>query len=135
MGMPRAPPSWTSRALGRVPMVVPLTPLNAKPSEILTYDEECQVVKILETYPRDFPGQDLEKFNRLHLRYEHNTDECQAWRKEIEALIQSGQLGNFIDWNRMHLGNVWRKETTDGSGNPTPSKYKPKKTSIRVSAR
>nr|GMD04193.1 uncharacterized protein LOC109183154 [Ipomoea batatas] len=56
LGMPRALPPWASRPPPRVATTVPLTPLNARPSEILAYVEECQVVKIPESHPRNFQG-------------------------------------------------------------------------------
>nr|GMD97770.1 uncharacterized protein LOC109183154 [Ipomoea batatas] len=66
----------------------------------------------------------------IHCRYGHNTGECQAWRKEIEALIQSGQLGSFIDWNRMHQRNVWKREVAECHNHPTPPKDKSAKETV-----
>nr|GMD37708.1 uncharacterized protein LOC109183154 [Ipomoea batatas] len=35
-----------------------------------------------------------------------------------------GQLGNFIDWNRMHHGNVWKKESVEQPHYPAPPRDK-----------
>nr|GMC91832.1 zinc finger BED domain-containing protein RICESLEEPER 2-like [Ipomoea batatas] len=72
-----------------------LTPLRARPNEILAYAEECQLVKPTDQGYVAVPDQG--KYYRYHRRYGHSTDECQAWRKDIEALVQSGQQGNYID--------------------------------------
>ncbi|XP_031116702.1 uncharacterized protein LOC116020364 [Ipomoea triloba] len=101
------PPPWASRLPAKVPFVAPFTPLKARPSEILAYAEECQLVKPTDQGYVVVPDQG--KYFRYHRWYGHSTNECQAWRKEIETLIQSGQLGNYIDWNRMHHKNVWKR--------------------------
>nr|GMC99802.1 Transposon Ty3-G Gag-Pol polyprotein [Ipomoea batatas] len=49
----------------------------------------------------DPSGADMSKYCKYHRCHGHNTNDCQAWRKEIERLIQAGKLGNFIDWDRM----------------------------------
>nr|GLL39540.1 uncharacterized protein LOC109183154 [Ipomoea trifida] len=103
----RSPKGAAPRLPAKSPITTPLTSLKARPSEILVYAEECQLVKPANQGYIVVPDQ--EKYCRYHRRYGHSTDECQAWRKEIEALLQPGQLGNYIDWNRMHYGNVWRR--------------------------
>nr|GMD40991.1 uncharacterized protein LOC109171091 [Ipomoea batatas] len=89
-----APPS------GRAPHLVPFTPLRAPPSDILAYAEECHLVRTPDPHPNP-SGADMSKYCKYHRCHGHNTNDCQAWRKEIERLIQAGKLGNFIDWDRM----------------------------------
>nr|GLL21664.1 uncharacterized protein LOC109171091 [Ipomoea trifida] len=98
-----APPS------GRTPHLVPFTPLRAPPSDILAYAEECHLVRTPDPRP-DPSGADMSKYCKYHRCHGHNTNDCQAWRKEIERLIQAGKLGNFIDWDRM------AKRDTQGRG-------------------
>nr|GMC93684.1 reverse transcriptase domain-containing protein [Ipomoea batatas] len=74
---------------GKAHFATLLTPLRARPSEILAYAEECQLVKPTDQGYVAVPDQG--KYYRYHGRYGYSTDECQAWRKEIEALVQSGQ--------------------------------------------
>ncbi|XP_031095210.1 uncharacterized protein LOC115999502 [Ipomoea triloba] len=93
----------------------------------LNKGKECQLVKPTEQGYVAVPDQG--KYCRYHRRYGHSTDECQAWIKEIEALVQSGQLGNYIDWNRMNHGNMWRKGPVGRPRCPTPSEDEPAKES------
>ncbi|XP_019179508.1 PREDICTED: uncharacterized protein LOC109174703 [Ipomoea nil] len=119
----RAPPPWAPRPPMRSLPTAPLTPINARPSEVLVYAEQCQMVKFPEPRAPSIPAEGRGRYCRFHRRPGHNTDECQAWRKEIEALIQSGHLGNFIDWSKMYYGNVWRRETAEvGPESPNPPK-------------
>nr|GLL49666.1 uncharacterized protein LOC109171091 [Ipomoea trifida] len=97
---PRMPPWAPVPPSGRAPHLVPFTPLRAPPSDILAYAEECQLVRTPDPRP-DPSGADMSKYCKYHRCHGHNTNDCQAWRKEIERLIQAGMLGNFIDWDRM----------------------------------
>lgn len=89
-----APPSTKTHHL------VLFTPLRAPPSYILAYAEECNIVRTPD--PRlDPPGVDMTKYCKYHCCHGHDTNDCQAWRKEIERLIHASKLENFIDWDRM----------------------------------
>nr|GMD79455.1 uncharacterized protein LOC109171091 [Ipomoea batatas] len=96
----RMPPWAPAPPSGRAPHLVPFTPLRAPPSDILAYAEECHLVRTPDPRP-DPSGADMSKYCKYHRCHGHNTNDCQAWRKEIERLIQAGKLGNFIDWDRM----------------------------------
>nr|GMD70612.1 uncharacterized protein LOC109171091 [Ipomoea batatas] len=96
----RMPPWAPAPPSGRTPHLVPFTPLRAPPNDILAYAEECHMVKAPDPRP-DPPGADMSKYCKYHRCHGHNTNDCQAWRKEIERLIQAGKLRNFIDWDRM----------------------------------
>nr|GLL37092.1 uncharacterized protein LOC109171091 [Ipomoea trifida] len=97
---PRMPPWALAPPSGRAPHLIPFTPLRAPLSDILAYAEECQLVRTPDPRP-DPSGADMSKYCKYHRCHGHNTNDCQAWRKEIERLIQAGMLGNFIDWDRM----------------------------------
>nr|GLL37824.1 uncharacterized protein LOC109171091 [Ipomoea trifida] len=97
---PRIPPWAPAPPSGRAPHLIPFTPLRAPPSDILAYAEECHLVRTPDPRP-DPSGADMSKYCKYHRCHGHNTNDCQAWRKEIERLLQAGMLGNFIDWDRM----------------------------------
>nr|GLL49765.1 uncharacterized protein LOC109171091 [Ipomoea trifida] len=97
---PRMPPWAPAPPSGRAPHLIPFTPLRAPPRDILAYAEECHLVRTPDPRP-DPSGADMSKYCKYHRCHGHNTNDCQAWRKEIERLIQAGMLGNFIDWDRM----------------------------------
>nr|GMC82710.1 uncharacterized protein LOC109171091 [Ipomoea batatas] len=96
----RMPPWAPAPPSGRAPHLVPFTPLRAPPSDILAYAEECHLVRTPDPRP-DPSGADMSKYCKYHRCHGHNTNDCQAWRKEIKRLIQAGKLGNFIDWDWM----------------------------------
>nr|GLL25283.1 uncharacterized protein LOC109171091 [Ipomoea trifida] len=96
----RMPPWAPAPPSGRAPHLVPFTPLRAPPSDILAYAEECHLVRTPDPRP-DPSGADMSKYCKYHRCHGHNTNDCQARRKEIERLIQAGKLGTFIDWDRM----------------------------------
>ncbi|XP_019175766.1 PREDICTED: uncharacterized protein LOC109171091 [Ipomoea nil] len=116
----RAPPPWAPPAPAPArattsappaarpaPRIAPFTPLIAPPSDILAYAEECQLVKTFGPNPIPL-GADTTRYCKFHRRYGHATNDCQAWRKEIEFLIQAGKLTNFIDWERLAARNTKR---------------------------
>ncbi|XP_019197081.1 PREDICTED: uncharacterized protein LOC109190936 [Ipomoea nil] len=70
-------------------------------------DRKCQLVKTFGPNPVP-PGADTTRYCKFHRRYGHATNDCQAWRKEIEFLIQAGKLTNFIDWERLAARNTKR---------------------------
>ncbi|XP_031090847.1 uncharacterized protein LOC115995836 [Ipomoea triloba] len=96
----RMPPWAPAPPSDRTPHLVPFTPLRDPPNDILAYAEECHMVRTPDPRP-DPPGVDMSKYCKYHRCHGHNTNDCQAWKKEIERLIQAGKLGNFIDWDRM----------------------------------
>lgn len=54
----------------------------------------------------------MSKYYRSHHRCGHNTDECYTLKLEIEALIKSRELKNYIDWIRWSGGTFGCEETT-----------------------
>lgn len=76
---------------------VSLTPLTAWPTEILAYAKECNMVNLPPIPPIKFTGIDRSKYCQFHRNHGHDIGEYYMLKQEIDAIIQSGKLKDFID--------------------------------------
>lgn len=72
------------------------TPLIKIPQEVLATEDARYKFKPARPITGTTSGRDMAKYCEFHMDRGHETNECYALRKEIEAVVKSGELAHLV---------------------------------------